>query len=101
MVWSLVELGFRTFEADNVPTEHRPLVEGANEYLRLRDESWRLRADALRKHNLAALRKADRAEWESLEAFGRIKPNEKTDKQHTTGPAEGSAKPAEGQQNQH
>lgn len=91
----------KAFEADNVPTEHRPLVEGANEYLRLRDESWRLRADALRKHNLAALRKADRAEWESLEAFGRIKPNEKTDKQHTTGPPEGSAKPAEGQQNQH
>ena len=73
----------KAFEGDNVPTEHRPLVEGATEYLRLRDESWRLRADALRKSNMAALRKADRAEWESLEAFSRIKPGEKPGKQDT------------------
>ena len=63
----------KAFEGDNVPTEYRPLVEGANEYLRLRDESWRLRAEALRK--------ADRSEWASLEAFGRIKPVENVDKQ--------------------
>ena len=41
-----------------VPTEHRPLARGAEEYLRLRTESWHLRADALRKSNAAALRAA-------------------------------------------
>ena len=30
---------------------------------------------------MVALRKADRSEWESLEAFGRIKPDENVDKQ--------------------
>ena len=73
----------KAFEGDNIPTEYRPLVEGANEYLRLRDESWRLRSEALRKANMSALRKADRAEWESLEAFSRLKANEQTD---TSGP---------------
>ena len=68
----------KAFEGDNVPTQYRPIVDGANEYLRLRDESWRLRSEALRKANMATLRKADRAEWESLEAFSRIKANEQT-----------------------
>ena len=73
----------KAFDGDNVPTEYRPLVEGANEYLRLRDESWRLRSDALRKANMVALRKADRAEWESLEAFSKLKANEQSDAQNT------------------
>jgi membrane associated rhomboid family serine protease len=64
----------KAFESEKVPTEHRPLVADANEYLRLRDESWRLRADALRKSNMVTLRKADRTEWESLEALKKIKP---------------------------
>lgn len=71
----------KAFEGDNVPSEYRPLVEGANQYLRLRDESWRLRAEALRKANMVALRKADRTEWESLEAFSRIKPADTVDEQ--------------------
>ena len=57
-----------------VPAEHRPLVADAEEYFRLRDESWRLRADALRKSNMVALRAADRSERASLEALGRIRP---------------------------
>jgi membrane associated rhomboid family serine protease len=56
-----------------VPAEHRPLVASAEEYFRLRDESWRLRADALRKSNLGALRAADRSERASLEALDRLK----------------------------
>ena len=32
-----------------VPPEHKPLVADAEEYLRLRSESWRLRAEGLRK----------------------------------------------------
>jgi membrane associated rhomboid family serine protease len=57
-----------------VPAEHKPLVDNAEEYLRLRDESWRLRADALRKSNMVALRAADRSERASLMALERIRP---------------------------
>lgn len=56
-----------------VPPEHQPLVASAEEYLRLRDESWRLRAQALHKSNLPALREADRTERASLEALEKIK----------------------------
>jgi membrane associated rhomboid family serine protease len=56
-----------------VPPEHQPLVASAEEYLRLRDESWRLRAAALHKSSMAALRKAETAERTSLEAFERIR----------------------------
>jgi membrane associated rhomboid family serine protease len=59
-----------------VPPEHQPLLEGAEEYLRLRDESWRLRAAALHKSSMPALRKADSAERASLEALERLKPPE-------------------------
>jgi hypothetical protein len=41
-----------------VPAEQRRLAEGAEEYLRLRTESWLLRADALRRTNAATLRAA-------------------------------------------
>ena len=58
---------------NGVPAEHQPLVANAEEYLRLRDESWRLRADALRKSNMVALRAADRTERASLMAFEKIK----------------------------
>jgi len=61
---------------NGVPAEHQPLVANAEEYLRLRDESWRLRADALRKSNMLALRAADRSERASLEALEKIRPSE-------------------------
>jgi membrane associated rhomboid family serine protease len=61
---------------NGVPAEHRPLVANAEEYFRLRDESWRLRADALRKSNMIALRAADRSERASLEALERIRPTD-------------------------
>jgi membrane associated rhomboid family serine protease len=59
-----------------VPPEHQPLVAHADEYLRLRDESWRLRADGLHQANMLTLRKAESAERQSLEAFERIRPVE-------------------------
>jgi membrane associated rhomboid family serine protease len=62
-----------------VPPEHQPLVASAEEYLRLRDESWRLRAAALHKSSMPALRKAETAERASLQAFERIKPVTQTD----------------------
>jgi rhomboid protease GluP len=57
----------------HVPHEQQPLVASADEFLKLRAESWRLRANALRKANMKALREADRSEEASLEAFNRIK----------------------------
>jgi len=59
-----------------IPAEHQPLVKDAEEYLRLRDESWTLRSSALHKSNMVALRRADKTERASLEAFERIKPVE-------------------------
>ena len=57
-----------------VPREHQALVAHAEEYLRLRDESWRLRAEGLQKRNLPTLNKADRAERASLDALEKIRP---------------------------
>lgn len=56
-----------------VPPEHQPLVADADEYLRLRDESWRLRAEGLLKSNMRRLREADKAEKASLEAFAKVR----------------------------
>ena len=85
---------------DRVPDEHQPLVANAEEYLRLREESWRLRAEGLRKTNILArpeqasyesrrrraeaqyrtnmlaLGKAETTERASLEALERIRPVE-------------------------
>jgi hypothetical protein len=57
-----------------VPKEHQALIAHAEEYLRLRDESWRLRAQGLQKRNLPTLNKADRAERASLDALQKIRP---------------------------
>ena len=57
-----------------VPKEHQALIAYAEEYLRLRDESWRLRAQGLQKRNLPTLNKADRAERASLDALEKIRP---------------------------
>lgn len=59
-----------------VPEEHQPLVASAEEYLRLREESWSLRSEALRKGSMAGLHAADRAQREALAAFHRIRPAE-------------------------
>lgn len=57
-----------------VPDQHQPLVTAAEEYLRLREQSWRQRAAALRKSSVPGLRDADKTERESLEAFRRLQP---------------------------
>ena len=64
----------RLSEIDGVPDQHQPLVAAADEYLRLRDESWRQRSAALRKSSLPGLREADKTERASLEAFRRFAP---------------------------
>jgi membrane associated rhomboid family serine protease len=45
-----------------VPEDQKPLVATAREYLRLRLESWHVRATAFRKGSLAMLRQADAKE---------------------------------------
>src|SRR5205085_9546267 len=59
---------------DGVPREHKPLVEAAEEYFRLRNESWRLRAEGLRRTSMLKLRQAEQAERASLEALQRTRP---------------------------
>jgi membrane associated rhomboid family serine protease len=56
-----------------IPAKHQPLVASAEEYLRLRDESWRIRSEALHSASMGALRTADRTERASLEALEKFK----------------------------
>jgi membrane associated rhomboid family serine protease len=58
----------------SVLPEHRPLVATTEKFLRLRDESWQLRAAALHKGDMHGLREADVKEQASLEAFQKMKP---------------------------
>ena len=57
----------------NVPREHQLLVVRAIEYLKARDDSWRLRQQALRTSNLPMLRQADAVERTSLDTFKKLK----------------------------
>jgi rhomboid protease GluP len=54
---------------DNVPAEHWPMVEKASEYLKLRQDSWRLRAEGLRAGRPRTLQQADAAEHSALIAL--------------------------------
>ena len=63
----------RVTALQRVPLAHKPLVTAANDYLKLRDESWRLRAVALTQANMRLLRQADQTERASLEAFAQLK----------------------------
>jgi hypothetical protein len=58
---------------DKVPREQQPLVASAIDFLKTRDESWRLRKEALRKSNLQILRQADSVERNSIDKFRKLK----------------------------
>ena len=73
VVPELQAVALRLKSLDRVAAEHKSLVARAEEYLQLRRESWRLRAEALQKRNMKTLKKADRLERASLEAFERIR----------------------------
>jgi membrane associated rhomboid family serine protease len=64
----------RLLSLDRVPAEQQALVASAEEYLRLRDESWRLRFEALSQSSMGQLRTAEHKERASLEALERIRP---------------------------
>ena len=56
----------------NIPVEHRQLLKEASEYLRLREESWRLRVEGLRKGRMPTLQEAAVREQESMRVFERV-----------------------------
>jgi hypothetical protein len=68
-------------DPQTVPPEQRPLIAAAAEYLRLRNESWTLRANALRSGKISILWIADRKEALSLEALRRVRPGTSAAKQ--------------------
>ena len=63
----------RVTALDSVPKEQQPLVAHAEEYLRLRSESWQLRSEGLKTTNMQRLRQAERTERASLGALEQIR----------------------------
>lgn len=57
-----------------VPREHRPLVAAAEEYVRLREESWRRRARGLLQSDMRMLRDAEETERAALHALQTLRP---------------------------
>lgn len=64
----------RLAELRGVPREQAPLVEAAETYFKLREQSWRRRAEGLLRSNLSMLRDAERTERAALEAFQKVQP---------------------------
>lgn len=56
---------------ENVPSEQGPLLADVETYIRLSDEGWRMRADALRRSSTAMLREADKREQSARDALRR------------------------------
>lgn len=64
----------RVKKLGRVPRDHVSLMRAADEYFTLREKSWRVRADALRKTNKATMWQAEQAEQASLLALAKIAP---------------------------
>jgi rhomboid protease GluP len=56
----------------NVPPEHQPMVDDAMAYLRLREESWRLRVEGLRAGRMQTLQRADLVEATAKRLFENV-----------------------------
>jgi membrane associated rhomboid family serine protease len=69
----LLAVSARVKSLERVPAEHKTLVGNAEEYLRVRAESWRLRAQGLRQHEMPTLQRADRAARAALDVYDAIK----------------------------
>jgi rhomboid protease GluP len=76
IVPELQDVRTRLTALEGVPHEQQAMVADAEEYLRLRDESWRLRTEGLHKSNLKTLSKAEKPEREALEALQKLRPPE-------------------------
>ena len=53
--------------------QDEPFIAEAREYLRLREQSWRLRLDGLTGAGMAKLREAEVRERSALELIGRFR----------------------------
>jgi hypothetical protein len=53
----------------NVPAEQLPMLQVASHYLQLREDSWRLRVEALSQGRMQTLQKASVRESEAMRAF--------------------------------
>ena len=62
----------RVASLERVPDEQKPLLVAAEQYLQLRDESWRIRSKALKMGSVSMLRQADMSEVTSRNAFRKI-----------------------------
>lgn len=56
----------------HVPDEQKPLLSGAQQYLQMRDESWRTRSKALNVGSESMLKQAERSEMAATEALRQI-----------------------------
>jgi rhomboid protease GluP len=65
----------RVESLDSIPLQQQPLVAAGKEYLRLRDESWRVRSAALRRASMPMLREADTLERASRDILRQISPS--------------------------
>ena len=59
----------RMLSLENVRPEQLGMLDKAKEYLRLREQSWQLRASALQNRDMAALRRVEAVERASLAAL--------------------------------
>ena len=73
-----------------VPPEHQQFVADAEEYLQLRTQSWRLRAEGLRKTNAVTVRKVSKTERESDESWRMRAESQYRGNMVTLGRAEGA-----------
>jgi rhomboid protease GluP len=55
----------------NVPRDHQSIFAAISEYVQLREDSWRLRAEGLRAGHMATLQQADGAQRAALTALER------------------------------
>ena len=62
-------VSMRMLSLENVQREQLVMLEKAKEYVRLREETWRLRAAALQKRDMVALRRVETSERASLAAL--------------------------------
>jgi membrane associated rhomboid family serine protease len=70
----LVKARARLEAIRGVPSVHKPVVADALEYFRLRQDSFTMRTEAIRKSSLAKLRQAEGVEMAARQALDKIRP---------------------------
>ena len=63
----------RLKQLQHVPREQAPLVADADQYFKLREESWQARAAGLRRTSLKGLRSPDDTEREAREVLDSLR----------------------------